>query len=245
MILFYIYFIFRRRKRRHEEGRDREDRHSKRSFREDKDKPVVNKEANDFEAVKRAFHEKVQAMKKEMKIVAGQEPCFKTEAIKPEEALIYADYHLTNQQKNEKLEEMKRKLKENIAFKKLQQQQQEAKAAAPAAPVEPEKPKMVLDMRPELPQLSQVDPRVSQRPANRFRRKGFTFVDQGTFQKQAQKERTQAKLAQLQNNISTIAKQTGISSAVKLAIATPSGADIQDDLPDMEWWDKVLLEEGR
>lgn len=114
------------------------------------------------------------------------------------------------------------------------------------ASAEPEKPKPAfLDLRPELPVLSQVDPRVSQRRADRTRRKAFNFVEQGVFAKQANKERTQAKLAQLQNNVSKVAKTTGISAAVKLAIATPSGADVQDMLPDVEWWDSVLLENNR
>jgi U4/U6 small nuclear ribonucleoprotein PRP3 len=83
-------------------------------------------------------------------------------------------------------------------------------------------------------------PSTSSRP----KRRAFNFVEKGTFERQAQKERTQAKLSKLQNTISTAAKQTGISSAVKLAIVTPASAEVADDLPDIEWWDRVLLNDS-
>jgi U4/U6 small nuclear ribonucleoprotein PRP3 len=83
-------------------------------------------------------------------------------------------------------------------------------------------------------------PSTSSRP----QRRAFNFVTKGTFERQAQKERTQAKLSKLQNTISTAAKQTGISSAVKLAIVTPASAEVADDLPEIEWWDRVLLNDA-
>lgn len=76
-------------------------------------------------------------------------------------------------------------------------------------------------------------------------RNAFQFIEKGTYEKQAQKERTQAKLSVLQNSISTAAKQTGISSAVRLAIVTPAAAEVTDDLPDIEWWDRVLLDNAQ
>ncbi|KAI6240265.1 hypothetical protein M3Y99_00484400 [Aphelenchoides fujianensis] len=106
-------------------------------------------------------------------------------------------------------------------------------------PVEAERPK--LDLRPAIPVLPSADPRVQQRGPERGRRDAFKFAEKGTFERQAQKERAQAKLARLQNDISRAAKQTGISSAVRLAIVTPSGAEVVDDLPAIEWWDRVLL----
>ncbi|KAI6240010.1 hypothetical protein M3Y99_00515800 [Aphelenchoides fujianensis] len=105
--------------------------------------------------------------------------------------------------------------------------------------VEAERPK--LDLRPAIPVLPSADPRVQQRGPERGRRAAFKFAEKGTFERQAQKERAQAKLARLQNDISRAAKQTGISSAVRLAIVTPSGAEVVDDLPAIEWWDRVLL----
>lgn len=87
-------------------------------------------------------------------------------------------------------------------------------------------------------------PMVPQRTISRYKRKAFNFVEKGSFVNQANEERKKARMAELANKISFITKKTGISSAVKLAIATPSGVDIQDDLPDVEWWDKVLLDDG-
>jgi hypothetical protein len=100
------------------------------------------------------------------------------------------------------------------------------------------------EARPELPVISQVDPRVQMRGPDRGRRRAFKFVEKGTFEKEAQKERLQAKLSKLQNTISTAAKQTGISAAVRLAIVTPSSAEVVDDLPGIEWWDQVLLDDA-
>ena len=99
-----------------------------------------------------------------------------------------------------------------------------------------------LDVEPELPTLTVADPRLQMRGPERGRRVAFKFSEKGTYEKQAQKERSQAKLAALQNDISKAAKHTGISSAVRLAIVTPSGAEVVDDLPDIEWWDRVLIE---
>ncbi|KAI6232820.1 hypothetical protein M3Y99_00983900 [Aphelenchoides fujianensis] len=104
-----------------------------------------------------------------------------------------------------------------------------------------EEPRPKLDLRPAIPVLPSADPRVQQRGPERGRRAAFKFAEKGTFERQAQKERAQAKLARLQNDISRAAKQTGISSAVRLAIVTPSGAEVVDDLPAIEWWDRVLL----
>lgn len=44
----------------------------------------------------------------------------------------------------------------------------------------------------------------------------------------------------MQNNISQIAKKTGISSATKLALIAKSEGVIEET-PQMEWWDSVIL----
>lgn len=44
----------------------------------------------------------------------------------------------------------------------------------------------------------------------------------------------------MQNEISQIAKKTGISSATKLALIAKSEGH-SDDIPQMEWWDSVIL----
>ena len=47
--------------------------------------------------------------------------------------------------------------------------------------------------------------------------------------------------------ISQIAKKTGISSTAKLAMIKPKTAvkDEKVDIPHVEWWDSVLLNEER
>lgn len=47
-------------------------------------------------------------------------------------------------------------------------------------------------------------------------------------------------MEKLQNEISQIAKKTGISSATKLALIAKSEC-FNDDIPQMEWWDSVIL----
>lgn len=47
-------------------------------------------------------------------------------------------------------------------------------------------------------------------------------------------------MEKLQNEISQIAKKTGISSATKLALIAKSEGH-SDDIPQMEWWDSVIL----
>lgn len=44
----------------------------------------------------------------------------------------------------------------------------------------------------------------------------------------------------MQNEISQIAKKTGISSATKLALIAKSEGH-SDEIPQMEWWDSVIL----
>lgn len=61
----------------------------------------------------------------------------------------------------------------------------------------------------------------------------FLNIDSSSFQFQAQLEK-------LQNEISQIAKKTGISSATKLALIAKSEG-LCDEIPQMEWWDSVIL----
>lgn len=50
-------------------------------------------------------------------------------------------------------------------------------------------------------------------------------------------------MEKLQNEISQIAKKTGISSATKLALIAKSEGAIEET-PQMEWWDSVILEDN-
>ncbi|KIH53857.1 pre-mRNA processing factor 3 [Ancylostoma duodenale] len=88
--------------------------------------------------------------------------------------------------------------------------------------------------------LEFMDPRISARPAER-KKKMFNFHEKGEFEQLANKQRAVAKLERLQAEISQAAKSTGISSAVKLAMITPAGKS-SDDVPDIEWWDSIVLE---
>ncbi|KAK8729549.1 hypothetical protein OTU49_008539 [Cherax quadricarinatus] len=89
------------------------------------------------------------------------------------------------------------------------------------------------------------DPRVSVRPSIRIKRP-FRFHDQGKFIQLAQRERAKARLEKLQNEISQVAKKTGISSAAKLAqLEQREMKTIIDESPDVEWWDAIILQGNR
>ncbi|XP_044735067.1 U4/U6 small nuclear ribonucleoprotein Prp3 isoform X2 [Chrysoperla carnea] len=83
------------------------------------------------------------------------------------------------------------------------------------------------------------DDRIGAKPAVRNKR-ALRFHEPGKFQQLADRIRMKAQLEKLQNEISQIAKKTGISSATKLAlIAKPES--FTEDIPAMEWWDSVIL----
>ncbi|XP_041968747.1 U4/U6 small nuclear ribonucleoprotein Prp3 isoform X2 [Aricia agestis] len=84
-----------------------------------------------------------------------------------------------------------------------------------------------------------VDPRVPARPAARARR-ALRFHEPGKFRQLAERLRMKAQLEKLQNEISQIARKTGISSATKLALLAADAPDT-DRVPDIEWWDSVIL----
>lgn len=86
------------------------------------------------------------------------------------------------------------------------------------------------------------DSRISAKPSLRAKR-SLKFHEPGKFQQLAERMRMKARLEKLQNEISQIAKKTGISSATKLAQITPKEETQLDEIPDVEWWDSVILEE--
>ncbi|XP_042887221.1 U4/U6 small nuclear ribonucleoprotein Prp3-like [Penaeus japonicus] len=89
------------------------------------------------------------------------------------------------------------------------------------------------------------DGRVSIRPSMKAKRM-FKFHDQGRFIQLAQRERAKARLEKLQNEISQVAKKTGISSAAKLAqLEQRDIKSTTDGCPDVEWWDAVILKGNR
>lgn len=85
-----------------------------------------------------------------------------------------------------------------------------------------------------------VDDRINTKPAIRTKR-NLRFHEPGKFQQMAEKLRMKAQLEKLQNEISQIARKTGISSATKLALIAPKQDSHAEDVPQMEWWDSVIL----
>jgi len=83
------------------------------------------------------------------------------------------------------------------------------------------------------------DPRVSIRSAGRNKRT-IKFHEAGKFQAEANRIRMKTQLEKLQSEISQIARKTGISSATQLAKLVPKG-DRQERVPDVEWWDQLLI----
>lgn len=84
------------------------------------------------------------------------------------------------------------------------------------------------------------DERIASKTAVRTKR-ALRFHEPGKFQQMAEKMRMKAQLEKLQNEISQIARKTGISSATKLALIAPKQDSHADDVPLMEWWDSVIL----
>ncbi|KAJ4430055.1 hypothetical protein ANN_22263 [Periplaneta americana] len=88
------------------------------------------------------------------------------------------------------------------------------------------------------------DPRIGMKSAVRNKR-ALRFHEPGKFQQLADRMRMKAQLEKLQNEISQIAKKTGISSATKLALIAPKAELREEEIPDVEWWDSVILTEDR
>lgn len=84
-----------------------------------------------------------------------------------------------------------------------------------------------------------VDERVTAKPPVRVKR-ALRFHEPGKFTQMAERLRMKAQLEKLQNEISQIARKTGISSATKLALLA-SDTPHSDRVPDIEWWDSVIL----
>ncbi|XP_018024817.1 U4/U6 small nuclear ribonucleoprotein Prp3 isoform X2 [Hyalella azteca] len=99
----------------------------------------------------------------------------------------------------------------------------------------------------ELPEADYFDPRVPARPSLRPSKLNFKFHEHGKFVQLAQRERAKARLDKLQNEISTAARRTGISSAARLAELQGDSKDllISVKTPDIEWWDSVILQSHR
>ncbi|XP_053685194.1 U4/U6 small nuclear ribonucleoprotein Prp3 [Sabethes cyaneus] len=84
------------------------------------------------------------------------------------------------------------------------------------------------------------DDRIAIKPAVRNKR-ALRFHEPGKFQQLAERLRMKSQLEKLQNEISQIARKTGISSATKLALIAPKADTHSNEVPQMEWWDSVIL----
>ncbi|KAK0090813.1 hypothetical protein PV325_003833 [Microctonus aethiopoides] len=87
------------------------------------------------------------------------------------------------------------------------------------------------------------DNRIGVKTATRGKRT-LKFHEPGKFQQLADRIRMKAQLEKLQNEISQIARKTGISSATKLALIAPKTEALNEDVPNIEWWDSVILVSG-
>lgn len=102
----------------------------------------------------------------------------------------------------------------------------------------------LLDKNEESVESTFFDSRLPTRSNVRVKR-ALKFHEPGKFQQLADRMRMKAQLEKLQNEISQIARKTGISSAAKLAQLAPKGEEEIDVIPDMEWWDSVIIRDSR
>lgn len=78
------------------------------------------------------------------------------------------------------------------------------------------------------------------------RKKGLKFNEPGKFVQIAHKQRMQAQLSKLQQEIAEKARKTGISTAARLAklsgVTGPSEKQ-KEYIPQVEWWDSLILDD--
>ncbi|XP_014219797.1 U4/U6 small nuclear ribonucleoprotein Prp3 [Copidosoma floridanum] len=72
-------------------------------------------------------------------------------------------------------------------------------------------------------------------------KRALKFHEPGKFVQLAERIRMKAQLEKLQNEISQIARKTGISASTKLALIAPKTEALSEDVPNIEWWDSVIL----
>lgn len=91
-------------------------------------------------------------------------------------------------------------------------------------------------------ELSYFDDRIVAKPAVRGKR-ALRFHEPGKFEMMAEQMRMKAQMERLQNEISQIARKTGISSATRLALIAPKTDVHSDEVPQIEWWDSVICDD--
>ncbi len=78
------------------------------------------------------------------------------------------------------------------------------------------------------------------------KKKGLKFNEPGKFVQLAHKQRMQAQLQKLQQEIAEKARKTGISTAARLAKlsgVTGPTEKTKEYIPQVEWWDSIILDE--
>lgn len=91
-------------------------------------------------------------------------------------------------------------------------------------------------------ELSYFDDRINIKPAIRGKR-ALRFHEPGKFEMMAEQMRMKAQMEKLQNEISQIARKTGISSATRLALIAPKTDVHSEEVPVLEWWDSVITDD--
>uniref|UniRef100_A0A183EZP3 PRP3 domain-containing protein n=1 Tax=Gongylonema pulchrum TaxID=637853 RepID=A0A183EZP3_9BILA len=145
--------------------------------------------------------------------IVAQSLISKASRLNTKEASMFMSYSI---EKINRVKELKERLAERTAaLPQLAKSDLGDGVLSKAKPAEAE---------PSEPKINEyLDPRISMKSANRKQRT-IVFHEKGEFEKLAQRERAKARLAILQNEITQIAKKTGLSSSVKLAMLTPSSS---------------------
>ena len=73
----------------------------------------------------------------------------------------------------------------------------------------------------------------------------LVFNKKGKYEEMANRQRAKAKLEKLQQEISQIAKKTGIAVENKATIIQPKKFFSDLDAVDIEWWDFVILQQNK
>uniref|UniRef100_A0AC34F7S9 U4/U6 small nuclear ribonucleoprotein Prp3 n=1 Tax=Panagrolaimus sp. ES5 TaxID=591445 RepID=A0AC34F7S9_9BILA len=247
-------------RRRDDRGRDRErhrdkERDNKSYDNDDRnDSPVPKKKPMTDEEARIALLAKLQAQKlaeetmqkraaeQRRQGVHPPEPAAASKinkTLNPMEAAAYIDLQVN------KVQELKNKIAQNKAVSLLSTVKPATDEAKPKEDIELSKLGSEVDdpeIKVEEEEYGIVDPRLSMKGPGRGRRSTFKFVKEGEYQKQAHIQRNTARLHLLQSEIETVAKQTGISTAVKLALVTPDvDQGTSTYLPSIEWWDEHVL----
>lgn len=72
----------------------------------------------------------------------------------------------------------------------------------------------------------------------------MNFHEPGKFIKLSRRIQMKHQLDLLQATVSQAVKKTGIASAAKLATIQPKRAVDETNIPDLEWWDAYILNDG-